>query len=165
MTNTQSRSDSNVQQKRDYVLSRGGSKMFGWIRTSHEARVQSTAALGFGTGGNGSAAQRGHFLKPLFNTPSCKTPKPAAQSQYILHSLRLLFELQMSWEFKWMRITPHSRLYKWIWHWVWWLDESQQQSIYQALGPAQTGTQWTLERMFFLFVYRDASAELYLFTF
>lgn len=42
-----SQSDSNVQQTRDYERSRG-SKMFGWIRTSHEAQVQSPAALGLG---------------------------------------------------------------------------------------------------------------------
>lgn len=31
-------------------LSRGGGKMFGWIRTSHEAQVQSPAAAALGLG-------------------------------------------------------------------------------------------------------------------
>lgn len=43
----QSQTDSDIQQRGDYQLSRG-SKMLGWISTSHEAQVQSPAALGLG---------------------------------------------------------------------------------------------------------------------
>lgn len=123
-------SDSNIQQKRDYELSRGS--MFGGIRTSHEAQVQSPAVLGLGQ----VEMTLQHSMLAMWSSFSTlRHAKPHQTIQrYIFHAQRVF--LSYSWEFKRMRITLHSRLYKWIWRWVWWLDETQQQSIYHALWPA-----------------------------
>lgn len=77
----QSQSDSNIQQKRDYELSRG-SKMFGWIRTSHGAQVQSPAALGLGQ----VEVTLEHSMLTMWNRFLTLYAKHTSGRQYTFHS-------------------------------------------------------------------------------
>lgn len=51
-------------------MSSRGSKMFGWIRTSHEVQIQSPAVLGLGQ--VEMTLQQNMLVKQVLNTSSCK---------------------------------------------------------------------------------------------
>lgn len=114
--------------------------MFGWIRTSHEARVQSPAAPGLGQvemTPQHSLLTRRNRLSTLLHDKH--PPGNILYFFLLIFFNRSLLKLQYR-EYKRMSGVPHSRLYKWIWHWVWWLDETQQS---QSIRPSgQPGPNW-----------------------
>lgn len=141
--------------------------MFGWIRTSHETQVQSPAVLGLGQV-EMTAAQHTHYVNQLFNTPPCKIPIRQHKDQYqdqiqrsVFHSWRLFFRWVESLR-GWGSLPTPGCISGSGTEFGAWMKASGSQSISPLASQSQTGTQWTLERMFFLFVYQDASGKLYL---